>query len=270
MQDAINYAWNKGLVLVAAAGNIGPCANCIKFPARGANMVAAGATDPNDALASFSSTGSQLDVVAPGVSILTTVNGGSYGTGSGTSFSSPHTAGLATLIMVVNPSFTNQQVVDIITSTADDLGTPGRDDQYGWGRINACKALASAKGLDIAATCPPPSPTPTPTTSSTPTPTPTSTPTTNSVVISNISSTTTANSATVKWTTNIPATSRVEYGTTTSLGQTTPEDTSLTTNHSVTISGLTKQTRYYFKVFSKNSAGLETSSTTQQFRTKNK
>lgn len=121
---------------------------------------------------------------------------------------------------------------------------------------------------------PTPAPTPTPLPTSTPTPvpspTPTSTPTSNTVVISNISSTTTAATATIKWTTNVPATSRVEYGLTANLGSSTTENTSLVTNHSVTISGLIKQTRYYYKVISKNSAGLETSSTTQQFRTKNK
>ena len=123
---------------------------------------------------------------------------------------------------------------------------------------------------------PVPTPTPSPVASPTPTPTPTSTPIptsppiVDSVVISNITSTTTVNSATVKWTTNVPSTSRVSYGTTKSLGQTTSEDINLVTSHSVTISGLTKQTRYFFKVHSKNSSGLESSSSIQQFRTKNK
>ena len=113
-------------------------------------------------------------------------------------------------------------------------------------------------------------PTPLPTSAPTPTPTPTSTPTTNSVVISNISSTTTETSATIKWTTNLASSSKVDYGLTSNLGSSTLENTNLTTSHSVFITGLTKATKYYFKVYSKNSAGLETSSSIQQFRTKNK
>ncbi len=107
---------------------------------------------------------------------------------------------------------------------------------------------------------------------STPTvnPTPTPTPVTTSVVISGITFNTTATSATISWLTNVPTTSLVNYGLTTSLGTLTPLNTNLTTNHSITITSLKNSSRYYFKVYSKDSLGLETSSSIQQLRTKSK
>lgn len=248
-QDAVNYAWSKGLVVVAAAGN-DPTVG-ILAPANCNNVIAAGATDENDLKTSFSATGSQLDVVAPGINIPTAQRDGTYGYWVGTSFSSPHVAGLGALIMAANPALTNQQVVDTIESTAKDLGAAGRDDSYGWGRINAYQALLAATGG-----------TPAPAT-----PTPTSTPTTNSVVISNISSTTTANTATISWITNLPATSWISYGlSSTNLNSSTAQ----TTLNSQTISNLTKQTRYYYQIHSQTSTGLTANSQINQFRTKNR
>lgn len=130
--------------------------------------------------------------------------------------------------------------------------------------VSTCAPLPDPTAPPTPTLLPSPSPTPTPT------PTPTSLPTTSTVVISNISAQTTANSATITWTTNISSTSLVKYGTTTSLGNSTPLDTSLITNHSITLTGLTKSTKYYYQVSSKNSVGLETSSSINQFRTKNR
>jgi len=107
--------------------------------------VSVSATDANDAKASFSNYGPTIDIAAPGVSILTTTNGGGYGSVSGTSFSSPIAAGLGALILSVNPTLTNAQVVDIITRNADDIGTPGFDQYFGYGRINVLKSLTAAK-----------------------------------------------------------------------------------------------------------------------------
>ena len=584
IQDAVNYAWSRGVVTACAAGNDGIYVDYTHTE----NVIIVGATDGNDNKADHSNFGPGLDVLAPGTGVMTTERNGSYTSQAGTSSSAPHVSALAALIMSAKPSLTNQQVVDIITQTPQDMIDPGWDQYSGWGRINAAAALEVATGTTIVDTTPPdvflfqvvngpdntasgtvnvsyiaksdnsgeviygevylddnlisrdclppfstsldtttltnsthnisvkiydrannvgtasatftannttstasttptivscPAPTPyptpaadttnptvsltsptsdttvsgpiditasatddttrdnegvtkvefytdgtlfttdytpsyltswdttvvsngshilstkaydaagnvgtsssvtvtvnnpvpdttapttsitsptdgttvsgsfnvtgsssdnvgvtsvtlkldgvwcgesttnltnfqiscdstvvpngthtlkalaydgalnpgesslitvtinnpvpTPTPTSTPTPTPsltptpiaTSTPSSQTVIISSISSTTQPNSATVKWTTNIPSTSRVEYGLTTSLGTSTTEDTNLTTNHSVTIIGLTKQTRYYYKVISKNSAGLETSSGVQQFRTKNR
>ncbi|GJQ24338.1 hypothetical protein BIY37_03800 [Candidatus Brocadia sapporoensis] len=143
LQNAVNYAWNKGVVVIAAAAN--NSTSTPYYPAACNNVVAVSATTSSDAIASFSNYGNWIDVAAPGVSIKTTTNGGGYGTGSGTSFSSPITAGLAALILSVNPALTNSQVVAIMTGNADDLGSPGFDIYYGYGRINVYKSVVAAK-----------------------------------------------------------------------------------------------------------------------------
>jgi subtilisin family serine protease len=142
LQNAVNYAWNKGVVIVASAMN--NSSSTPYYPAACNDVVAVSATTKDDTLASFSSYGNWVDISAPGVSILTTNNGGSYGSWSGTSFSSPISAGLAALIMSANPSLTNQQAVDIIKNNVDDLGASGFDPSYGWGRINVYRSLLGA------------------------------------------------------------------------------------------------------------------------------
>lgn len=169
LADSVKYAWNKGVVLVAAAGNYG--ATPLLYPAQLSQVIAVGATDGNNIKTSWSNYGSELDVMAPGVSINTTNKSGSYSNWSGTSFSVPQVSGLAALMLSLKP-FTNQQVYNFITQTAVDLGSAGKDDNYGYGLINGGAALAMANAGPVTAS----SPTPTPT--STPTPTPTPTPTT--------------------------------------------------------------------------------------------
>ncbi len=143
LQNAVNYAWSKGAVVVACAMN--NANSTPNYPAACSNVVAVAATTSSDTLASFSNYGSWIDVAAPGASIYTTNNGGGYGAWNGTSFSSPITAGLAGLIWAANPALTNADVVDILTRSADDLGAAGFDATFGHGRINAAKALTLAK-----------------------------------------------------------------------------------------------------------------------------
>jgi hypothetical protein len=160
MQTAVDYAWNKGTVVFAAAGNYSSSTPI--YPAGCANVVAVGATDSNDTLASFSNYGSYIDLTAPGVNIVTTIAGGGYGGVSGTSFSSPIAAGVAALVLSRNPSLSAQQLVTLLEQNSDDLGTPGWDQIYGWGRVNASRAVVAAGG---GTSTPPPS-----VTISTPTP----------------------------------------------------------------------------------------------------
>ncbi|GLI40143.1 S8 family serine peptidase [Geobacter hydrogenophilus] len=143
LQNAVNYAWNKGAIVFASAANYNT--STPYYPAACTNAVSVSATDANDAKASFSNYGPTIDIAAPGVSILTTANGGGYASVSGTSFSSPIAAGLGALILSVNPTLTSAQVVDIITSNADDIGTPGFDQYFGYGRINVLKSLTAAQ-----------------------------------------------------------------------------------------------------------------------------
>ncbi len=136
-QAAVDYAWSKGVVVVAAAGNSNTSSQF--YPAAYPNVIAVGATDNTDAKASFSNYGSSwVDVAAPGASILsTTVNGG-YGLKSGTSMASPHVAGEAGLIWSkpgLCAGADNACVRNQIESQADK--TSGTGTYWANGRINA-------------------------------------------------------------------------------------------------------------------------------------
>jgi thermitase len=147
LQNAVNYAWSKGVVVVAAAGNNGNTAP--SYPAYYANCIAVAATDQNDAKASFSTYGSWVDVAAPGVNIYSTlpnhtnsIGTMTYGYLSGTSMSTPFVAGLAGLIWSTSYGTSNTSVRSRIESTAD--ATAGTGTYWQYGRINAYKAVAPA------------------------------------------------------------------------------------------------------------------------------
>ena len=155
LDNAINYAWNNGALVFASAANYN--VSTPYYPAACANAVAVAATDSADNKASFSNYGNWITLAAPGVSILTTNNGGGYGYWNGTSFSSPITAGLAALIWSANPQLTNQQVLEILKNSADDLGVSGYDNVFGHGRINAYNAMMAALNFLPATDTEPPS-----------------------------------------------------------------------------------------------------------------
>jgi hypothetical protein len=142
---AINSAVSSGLILFAAAGNEG--IGYIDSPASCPGVYAVGATDSQDKLASFSNSDTIMmtsGITAPGVELYTTDISSGYASASGTSFSSPMAAGLAALIWSAKPSYSAVQVWNTIKNSADDLGDPGPDRDFGWGRINALKALRLA------------------------------------------------------------------------------------------------------------------------------
>jgi thermitase len=138
LQDAVNYAYNHGALVVAASGNAG--LSPVYYPAAYDKAVAVGSTTSSDTRSSFSNYGTALDVVAPGSSIYSTVIG-SYGSLNGTSMATPFVSGLAALIWSVDPGLTHDQVRLIIQDTAVDLGAAGWDEFYGYGRIDAFQAL---------------------------------------------------------------------------------------------------------------------------------
>ncbi len=141
LQEAVDYSHAQGVLLIAATGNTG---GAVLYPAACDHVLGVGATDVNDVRPGFSNYGPETDVVAPGVSIYSTwprLDG--YWRKSGTSMAAPHAAGLAALIWSARPDLSNDQVAQAISRTALDLGAPGWDEFYGWGRIDAYRALLS-------------------------------------------------------------------------------------------------------------------------------
>jgi len=140
------YIRSLGGLLVWAAGNDG---RNLTFGNRdNDDIIVVGATDINDNKASFSAFGPFVDLVAPGVSVFTTDSGSDndYASVSGTSFSTPLTAGLAALIWSANPSLTSSDVEAILKGGADDLGLSGIDNTFGYGRINTNGSLLLVGG----------------------------------------------------------------------------------------------------------------------------
>jgi thermitase len=171
LRDAIDYAWTRGTVVVAAAGNSN--VGQVAYPAAYPKVVGVGATDGADVKSNFSNYGAALKVVAPGSGVFSTNKEGSYGGYFGTSFAAPQVAGLIGLLFAANPGLTPQNVLDILATTSEDLGAPGWDETYGFGRINAYRAVSRAREQAGSATVP--TITPLPTARFTPPPVPTAT-----------------------------------------------------------------------------------------------
>lgn len=140
---AARYLRQRNGLLFMSAGNSGQEHSYPDFT----SFVGVGATDQNDNRASFSSWGSYVDVTAPGVSIRTTYPNNRYINYSGTSFSSPLTAGIAALMVAANPSISVEDIENGLFSTAGDIGAAGDDDVFGHGLVNAQAAVSYAMNL---------------------------------------------------------------------------------------------------------------------------
>src|SRR5207244_5950717 len=143
LQDALDYAWSKNVVLVAATGN--DAVSTPTFPAGDRGVMGVSGTDPNDALAPFSNSGPSVFIAAPATDIQTTTTGDAYTVISGTSASAAIVAGAAAFMKAVDPTLTNGIVVGRLARMADPAGT---QDQTGNGRINMARALADT-GTDF-------------------------------------------------------------------------------------------------------------------------
>jgi subtilisin family serine protease len=160
LEDAVNYAYQRGALLVAAAGNDD---SVVYYPAAYDHVMAVAATSSDDQRAGFSNQGPQVDIAAPGVQILSTWlqsylywGNGSPGEESGTSMAAPHVSGAAALLWSWRPDWSSDQIEQRLEHTADDVNAatlPGRDNELGWGRLNVYRALRDLT----------PGPTPTPT-----------------------------------------------------------------------------------------------------------
>ena len=138
IHEAVKYAYDAGVLLVAAAGNANT--NLIFYPAGYDEVISVAATDEYDNPAQFSNWGDWIELAAPGVNIYSTVPGG-YTSMSGTSMACPHVAGVAALAWSQYPNRTRDWVRMWLRYCADDLGAEGFDVHYGYGRVNARKAV---------------------------------------------------------------------------------------------------------------------------------
>lgn len=145
LQEAVRYAYDHDVVLVAASGN--DRSSQPSFPAAYPEVLSVGAINPDGSSAEYSNYGTYLDVVAPGTNIPSTFLGHHYAALSGTSMAAPHVSALAGLIRSLNPKLTNKQVMQIITRTTVDLGPIGKDAYFGHGLINVYRALELANDL---------------------------------------------------------------------------------------------------------------------------
>jgi len=303
LHRAICQAVGKGVVMVAAAGNHLTnldSARTFVPAAYGEVITVAGINDsdgksgglgplsfsgPDDYMACGSSYGSDVDIAAPCAGMYSTTFNCDSGVclpnyerlTSGTSFAAPHVTGAVVLYITQEGGHlaTDASQVAFIRNVI-------KSPQYGWNVAESDPNGYNPDGYTDTTNFPtynhppllflpnPQAPALPPPNSATPIPSPTSTPGSSSVTFSNITATNiTTTSATITWTTNVPSTSKVEYGTSRrNINLSTPENTNLVTSHSMTLTNLKKNANYYFRVVSKNSVGSEAKSPVNTFKTK--
>jgi thermitase len=157
LEDAVNYAYTRGVVQVGSTGNSG--GSLVLYPAHYAPVIAVAATDASNIRAAFSNFGNQVDLSAPGDQIYSLYPGGGYGYRSGTSMAAPYVSGLAAILIGLPGNYNAGWVENQMETTALDLGAPGWDPYYGFGLIQMDPAIQVAY----------PTPTFTPTITETPT-----------------------------------------------------------------------------------------------------
>ncbi len=159
LEDAVAYAYGKGVTIVCASGNDGS-ATTVSYPAAyDAYCIAVGATRYDEAVAYYSNGGPSLDLTAPGGDIYVDQNGDGYADGvlqqtfgdnrtdwgywfyQGTSMAAPHVSGVAALLIANDVATTPDEVREALQSTAEDKGAAGWDTEYGWGIVDAYAAL---------------------------------------------------------------------------------------------------------------------------------
>jgi hypothetical protein len=147
--NVVNAAFNSGVTLIAAAGNDN--VSTVFYPAGYNNVISVASTTTNDAKSGFSNFGNWIDISSPGSSIRSTITANGYGQKSGTSMASPLVAGLAGLILAINPAFTPTQVKACLQSSADNINqqNPNFIGRLGAGRINAENALICATASTV-------------------------------------------------------------------------------------------------------------------------
>lgn len=146
LQQEVDKAYNQGILVVAAAGNDGTSdgsTDTVDYPAKYSSVIAVAATDSSNRRASFSSTGSTVEIAAPGVNIRSTYLNNQYVSMSGTSMAAPFVTGDLALLKQANPGLTPSQLRTKLRENAIDLGTSGKDNWFGYGLIQAPKEQTS-------------------------------------------------------------------------------------------------------------------------------
>jgi hypothetical protein len=140
LQLALKKAHDKGVVLIAAAGNMGPQSPPL-YPAADENVIAVTAVDENDKLMPQANQGPHVALAAPGVNVLEAAPRATYSFTTGTSIAAAHVSGVAALLIERNPTIDLATLEDALFSTAKDLGAPGRDSMFGYGLVDPYRAL---------------------------------------------------------------------------------------------------------------------------------
>lgn len=136
VESYINYAAEQTLLVVAAGNSGGP----VEYPAKYAKCLAVSAIKSDNTIAPWSCRGPEVELCAPGVDVLSTLPGNNYGTYSGTSMAAPHVSGAAALCRGTHRGLDMDHIRNILKSTANDLGNPGKDDLYGYGLVDCNNA----------------------------------------------------------------------------------------------------------------------------------
>jgi subtilisin family serine protease len=149
LQLALKKARDKGVVLIAAAGNMGPKSPPL-YPAADENVIAVTAVDENDKLMPQANQGAHVALAAPGVNVLEAAPRATYNFTTGTSVAAAHVSGVAALIIERNPGIDPAALEEALFSTARDLGAPGRDSLFGYGLVDPYRALHALEAKAVA------------------------------------------------------------------------------------------------------------------------
>lgn len=155
LHQAVDNAYNKGLLVVAAAGNHGNAdgtGDTVEYPARYESVIAVSATDYLNQRGSFSATGNSVEVSAPGVKVVSTYLNNSYVSMSGTSMATPYVAGTLALLKQANPTYTNIQLRKNLIQSTKDIGVAGKDANFGYGLVKApaiVNSVQEEKATDV-------------------------------------------------------------------------------------------------------------------------
>ncbi len=143
--EACRYAADRNVLLVAASGNEGSAS--VNYPAALAECIAVGSLSSGSRLSTFSNRGPEQELVAPGEEIASAVPGGNYGLADGTSMAAPQVAGAAALVLSLDTTMTAGRLRAILAAAAIDMGSAGRDQTFGFGLLNARRAMELARVL---------------------------------------------------------------------------------------------------------------------------